>query len=75
MTNPIENADMMKRRSRGWSDDMSGPAIARRLAVVSDLLKTYRTLQTAKKAPVSDETSARDADEAQPDVSLDESAD
>ena len=72
MTNPIDNADMMKRRSRGWSDDMSGPAIALRLAVVSNLLNTYRTLQTAKKAPISDETWAKDADETQPDISLDE---
>ncbi len=75
MTNPIENADMMKRRSRGWSDDMSGPAIARRLAVVADLLKTYRTLQTAEKVPVSDAKSVKEADEVKADVSLGECGD
>jgi hypothetical protein len=49
MMEPIENAEQMKRKSRGWSDDMSSHAIARRLTLVSDLYNTWRSLQTAKK--------------------------
>lgn len=40
----IEN----KHRSRGWSDDMSGPAIEKRLQVVANLYRLWTTLKKAQ---------------------------
>jgi hypothetical protein len=53
MTRPSEQADHSKRRSRGWSNDMDGQAISRRLAIVEQLYSTWLVLQDArpKKTP------------------------
>ncbi|MCA9190148.1 MAG: hypothetical protein KDB03_00240 [Planctomycetales bacterium] len=41
-------ADGSKSRSRGWSNDMSGPAIEKRLQIVASLYKLWRVLRQAK---------------------------
>ena len=46
--NQIEYANQVKRLSRGWSDDMDGQAIARRLELVDQLYETWLKLKTAK---------------------------
>jgi hypothetical protein len=51
MTNPIERANRSKRQSRGWSDDMDGHAISRRLAIVEELYSTWLALKNARKLP------------------------
>jgi hypothetical protein len=67
---PIENAEQMKRKSRGWSDDMTSHAIAQRLTLVSDLYNTWRALQTAKKVSTSPVELKKTIDQNTPEVSF-----
>jgi hypothetical protein len=43
------DADEMKRRSRGISDDMSPAAIARRIDIVGELWRMWQTLRSARR--------------------------
>lgn len=43
------NADEMKRRGRGISDDMSPAAIARRIDIVGDLWRMWQILRNARR--------------------------
>lgn len=51
MARATEPADRGKHRSRGWSHEMDGHAISRRLAIVEELYSTWRALKTARKIP------------------------
>jgi len=48
---PIDRANHMKRQSRGWSNDMDGQAIARRLQIAEDLYSTWLALSKARRRP------------------------
>lgn len=58
--NQIENANQVKRLSRGWSDDMDDQAIARRLEIVDRLYETWLKLKTAKPIHQESENNSKD---------------
>ena len=62
MTRQIDRATEMKRRSRGWSDDMSGEGVSHRLKIVAELYDLWWYLKLADRKTTTEDPTNGDQD-------------